>query len=54
MSTLDEPMQALMFFSKVDRPLLLRQIKLSPGRYLHDVADHYRSWNETCCIAQLS
>ena len=31
MSTLDEPMQALMFFSKVDRPLLLRQIKLSPG-----------------------
>ncbi len=31
MSTLDEPMQALMFFSKVPRPLLLRHLKLTPG-----------------------
>jgi opacity protein-like surface antigen len=31
MSTLDEPMQALMFFSKVQRPILLRHLKLTPG-----------------------
>lgn len=31
MSTLDEPMQALMMFSKVPKPLLLRHLKLSPG-----------------------
>lgn len=31
MSTLDEPMQALMFFSLVEKPLLLREVKLTPG-----------------------
>ncbi|MHB9029081.1 MAG: carbohydrate binding domain-containing protein [Candidatus Latescibacterota bacterium] len=31
MSTLDEPMQALMFFSKVERPILLRHLVLTPG-----------------------
>jgi len=31
MSTLDEPMQALMFFSLVEKPLLLREVKLAPG-----------------------
>jgi hypothetical protein len=31
MSTLDEPMQSLMFFSKVPRPILLRHLKLTPG-----------------------
>ncbi|HOI44575.1 MAG TPA: hypothetical protein PLX50_03055 [Candidatus Aminicenantes bacterium] len=31
MSTLDEPMQALMVFSLVEKPLLLRQVKLAPG-----------------------
>jgi hypothetical protein len=31
MSTLDEPMQALMFFSAMPRPILLRQVKLTPG-----------------------
>ncbi|MBI3944799.1 MAG: hypothetical protein HY321_02695 [Armatimonadetes bacterium] len=31
MSTVDEPMQALMFFQQVPRPILLRQVKLAPG-----------------------
>jgi len=31
MSTMNEPMQALMFFSAVPRPLLLRHLKLTPG-----------------------
>lgn len=31
MSTLDEPMQALMFFSRVEKPILLRHLKLTPG-----------------------
>ena len=30
MSTMDEPMQALMMFQKVPRPLLLRHLKLTP------------------------
>jgi len=31
MSTLDEPMQALMVFSNIPRPILLRRLKLTPG-----------------------
>ncbi len=31
MGTLDEPMQALMMFSAVPRPILLRDLKLTPG-----------------------
>jgi len=31
MSTLNEPMQALMFFSKVPRPILLRHLVLTQG-----------------------
>ncbi len=31
MSTLDEPMQALMMFSAVPRPILLKHLKLTPG-----------------------
>ena len=31
LSTMDEPMQALMMFGKVPRPILLRHLKLTPG-----------------------
>ncbi|MFC1508833.1 hypothetical protein ACFL60_03985 [Candidatus Omnitrophota bacterium] len=31
MSSMDEPMQALMMFQKVPRPILLRYLKLTPG-----------------------
>ena len=31
MSTMDEPMQALMMFQKVPRPILLKYLKLKPG-----------------------
>ena len=31
MSSMDEPMQALMMFQKMPRPILLRYLKLTPG-----------------------
>ena len=52
MSTLDEPMQALMVFSKIEKPVLLRHLKLTPdGKPLVEAVPLY--WKTGNVIANI-